>query len=71
MEQLVSTTDAVRLSFLCTLLKGAGIPIDVFDINMSALEAGIGVFPRRIMVPTERLMAAKALLKNVDEFYND
>ena len=70
MEQLVSTTDAVRLSFLCTLLRDAGIPVDVFDVNMSALEAGIGVFPRRIMVPAEFLLSAKILLKNVDEFYD-
>ena len=71
MKQLVSTTDAVRLSFLCTLLKDAGIPVDVFDTNMSALEVGMGVFPSRIMVPSELLLAAKLLLKNADELYND
>ncbi|MDC1382477.1 DUF2007 domain-containing protein [Candidatus Puniceispirillum sp.] len=71
MEQLVSTTDAVRLSFLCTLLRDAGIQVNVFDANMSALEAGIGVFPRRIMVPAELLLYAKILLKNADEFYDN
>ena len=71
MEQLVNTTDAVRLSFLCALLKDAGIPVHVFDTNMSALEAGIGVFPRRIMVPAGLLLSAKILLKNANEFYND
>ena len=71
MEQLVSTTDAVRLSFLCSLLSGAGVPVEVFDVNISALEAGIGAFPRRIMVPAESLLTAKMLLKGADEFYND
>ena len=55
MEYLVSTTDSVRLSFLLSLLRGAGIKAHVFDANISALEAGIGAFPRRIMVPTKRL----------------
>ena len=71
MEQLVSTTDAVRLSFLCALLKEAGIPVDVFDTNMSALEVGKGLFPSRIMVASELLLSAKLLLKNANEFYND
>ena len=71
MEQLVSTTDAVRLSFLLALLRDAGIPVYVFDANISALEAGIGAFPRRIMVPSERLSAAKILLKDAKEFYDD
>ncbi len=71
MEQLVSTTDPVRLSFLIALLRDAGIPARVFDANISALEAGIGAFPRRIMVPSKRLLAARALLKVAQEFYND
>jgi hypothetical protein len=71
MEQLVSTTDPVRLSFLIALLSDAGIPARVFDANISALEAGIGAFPRRIMVPSKRLLAARALLKVAQEFYND
>ncbi len=71
MEQIVSTTNAVRLSFLRALLNGAEIPVDVFDRNMSALEAGVGAFPCRVMVPAECLLAAKTLLKNAGEFYND
>ena len=37
----------------------------------SALEAGIGAFPRRIMVPAIRLLAAKTLLEDANEFYDD
>ena len=71
MEYLVSTTNKVRLSFLLALLQGAGIKAHVFDANISALEAGIGAFPRRIMVPVERLLAAKTLLEDANEFYDD
>ena len=60
----------MRLSFLRALLNDAGIPADVFDANMSALEAGIGAFPRRVMVPAESQIAAEKLLINVDKFYN-
>ena len=71
MKHLVSTTNGVRLSFLMVLLRDAGIEAHVFDVNISALEAGIGAFPRRIMVPTKRLLAAKTLLEDANEFYDD
>ena len=71
MEQLLSTTNAVRLSFVIALLRDASIPVRVFDTEISALEEGIGVFPRRVMVPSNQLLAAKTLLKNVQEFYDD
>ena len=71
MEYLVSTTDSVRLSFLLSLLRDASIKAHVFDANISALEAGIGVFPRRIMVPAKRLLAAKTLFEDANEFYDD
>ena len=71
MEQLLSTTNAVRLSFITALLRDANIPVCVFDAEISALEAGIGVFPRRVMVPSGRLLAAKILLNNAQEFYDD
>ena len=71
MEHLVSTTDTVRLSFLLSLLRDAGIKTQVFDVNISALEAGIGAFPRRIMVPAKLFLAAKTLFEDANEFYDD
>ena len=71
MEHLVSTTNNVRLSFLLVLLRDVVIKVHVFDANISALEAGIGAFPRQIMVPTKRLLAAKTLLEDANEFYDD
>ena len=56
---------------MLALLRDAGIKAHVFDANISALEAGIGAFPRRIMVPTKWLLAAKTLLEDANEFYDD
>ena len=67
----MSTTNGVRLLFLLALLRDAGIEAVVFDANISALEAGIGAFPRRIMVPAKCLLAAKTLLEDANEFYDD
>jgi hypothetical protein len=61
----------VRLSFLQVLLRDAGIHVEVFDANISALEAGIGAFPRRLMVDDARLLAAKTILQDAGEFYDD
>ena len=71
MKQLVSTTDAVRLSFLSAFLHDSGIAITVFDANIAAVEAGIGAFPRRIMVSSEHYLAARTLLEDADQFYDD
>ena len=70
MKHLVSTTNSVRLSFLMALLRDAGIEAHVFDANISALEAGIGAFPRRIMVSAKQLLTAKTLLEDAHEFYD-
>ena len=63
MEHLVSTTNNVRLSFLLALLRDAGIKAHVFDANISALEAGIGAFPRRIMVQRNGFWRQKRCLR--------
>ena len=71
MIMLLQTTNLVRLSFLQTLLDGEGIKTEVFDANISALEAGISVFPRRLMVNSEKWIKAKTILCNAGEFYDD
>ena len=68
---LLHTTNPVRLSFVQTLLCDAGINVEVFDVNISALEAGIGAFPRRLMVDQARWLAAKTILSDAGEFYDD
>ena len=71
MMTLVRTTNAVRLSFIRALLAGSGIRAEVFDGNISALEAGIGAFPRRLAVPTGQRLVAETILRDAREFYDD
>ncbi len=71
MKTLVRTTNTVRLSFLRALLADSGIQTEVFDGNISALEAGIGAFPRRLVVPTGQRLAAETILRDAREFYDD
>ena len=71
MMTLLRTTNLVRLSFLQALLRNSGIEVQVFDSNISALEAGIGAFPRRLMVDEDHLLAATSILADAGELYDD
>ena len=71
MVTLIQTTNLVRLSFLQALLRNSGIEAQVFDSNISALEAGIGAFPRRLVVDKICLFAAKTILADAGELYDD
>jgi hypothetical protein len=62
LRELVRTNDAVILSAIEALLKGAGIAHLVVDQNMSVLEGSIGIFPRRVLVGEGELAAARRLL---------
>ena len=61
-RELVRTNDAVLVSAVGALLDGAGIPHMVLDQNMSVLEGSLGILPRRILVPEERLRSARRVL---------
>jgi len=71
MECLVKTTDPVRLTLLQSLLDEARIPHVVFDQHIAALEAGIGAFPRRIMVGPGWVRPARHLLADEGQLYDD
>jgi Putative prokaryotic signal transducing protein len=62
MRELVRTNDAVVLSAIEALLKGAFIDYLIADQNMSVLEGSIGIFPRRILVDEDEFTAARRLL---------
>jgi Putative prokaryotic signal transducing protein len=62
MRELVRTNDAVLISAIEALLKGAHIDHMVVDQNMSVLEGSIGIFPRRILVGDDVFAAARRLL---------
>ena len=62
MRELLSTNDAVLISAVSALLKGARIDYMVADQNMSVMEGSIGIFPRRILVGEDELEKARRLL---------
>jgi len=63
-RELVRTNDAVLISAIEALLKGAHIHHMVVDQNISVLEGSIGIFPRRILVGEDQLNAARTLLES-------
>ena len=63
-RELVRTTDAVLISAIEALLKGAGINHMVVDQNMSIMEGSIGIFPRRILVREDEAQVARRLLED-------
>ena len=50
MRELLRSTDPTVMAFASALLEGEDIDCFQMDVNMSILEGGIGVFPRRMMV---------------------
>ena len=52
MKHLLSTTDPTVIAFAKALLQGEDIDCFEMDVNISMLEGGIGIFPRRLMVTT-------------------
>ncbi|MGR3542135.1 MAG: putative signal transducing protein [Hasllibacter sp.] len=65
MKELLRTTDPTVIAFATALLEGEGIEAVTLDVNMSILEGGIGLFPRRLVVRREdHFRAASALRDN-------
>ncbi|HWJ75236.1 MAG TPA: DUF2007 domain-containing protein [Kaistia sp.] len=62
MDELIRTNDMVLISFVDALLKEAGIEHILADQNMSVIEGSLGVLPRRILVASEDVDAARRLL---------
>ncbi|NKE47968.1 DUF2007 domain-containing protein [Roseomonas frigidaquae] len=67
MRVLLATTDPIRLSFLLALLRDAGCAPLVMDGHVSAIEGGIGIFPRRLAVPEEEETHARRVLAEAGE----
>jgi tRNA1(Val) A37 N6-methylase TrmN6 len=63
-QELVRTNNAVLITAIEALLKGADIPHLVLDRHMSVLEGSLGVLPRRILVDEEREEEARRLLQD-------
>lgn len=68
MRELLRTNDAVRLSFLCVLLRDAGIDAVVLDQHMSVLEGSAAAIPRRLMVADADEARARLVLTEAGEW---
>ncbi len=64
MKELLRSTDPTILAFASALLKGEDIDCFQMDVNMSILEGGIGIFPRRLMVRADDLIRAERVMRD-------
>ena len=64
MKELIRTTDPTIVAFASALLRAEDIEPFVLDVNMSIMEGGIGLFPRRVMVADEHHFRARAILRD-------
>ena len=71
MRELLRTRDPVRLSFLLALLADAGIEAIVLDAHVSAVEAGLPGFPRRLAVADDDWSRARRVLAEAGEAGSD
>lgn len=62
MKELLSSNDAVLISYVSALLEEEGINFIVADLNMSVMEGSIGALPRRVLVDGDRLSRARHIL---------
>ena len=58
------TTDITLIPLAKTLLDGQGIDSFELDVNMSVLEGSLGILPRRLMVRSDDLEAARRVLRD-------
>lgn len=66
MKELLRSTDPTIMAFASALLEGEDIDCFEMDVNMSVLEGGIGIFPRRLMVRTQDLEQARKVMRDND-----
>ena len=64
MKALLRTTDPTIIAFASALLQGEGIDCFDLDVNMSVLEGGIGIFPRRLMVRDDMIERAERVMRD-------
>ena len=64
MKELLRSTDPTIIAFASALLQGEDIDCFQMDVNMSILEGGIGIFPRRLMVHPDDYDAATRVMRD-------
>jgi len=66
MKELLRSTDPTIMAFASALLQGEDIECFQMDVNMSILEGGIDIFPRRMMVRDEDYDRAVIVMRDND-----
>lgn len=66
MKELLRSTDPTVMAFASALLEGEDIDCFQMDVNMSVLEGGIGIFPRRMMVRDADYEVALRVMRDND-----
>ncbi|MCG7621970.1 MULTISPECIES: putative signal transducing protein [unclassified Epibacterium] len=66
MKEVLRSTDPTIMAFATALLNGEGIDCFEMDVNMSVLEGGIGIFPRRLLVHPDDLAEARVVMRDND-----
>jgi hypothetical protein len=66
MKELLRSTDPTIIAFASALLQGEDIECFQMDVNMSILEGGIGIFPRRMMVRDADYVRALRVMRDND-----
>ncbi|SCZ49993.1 DUF2007 domain-containing protein [Epibacterium ulvae] len=66
MKELLRSTDPTILAYASALLEGEDIDCFQMDVNMSVLEGGIGIFPRRLLVREDDFEAALRAMRDND-----
>lgn len=64
MKELLRSTDPTIIAFATALLQGEDIDCFEVDVNMSILEGGIGIFPRRLLVRGDDHEAALRVMRD-------
>lgn len=64
MKELLRSNDPTIMAFASALLQGEDIDCFQVDVNMSILEGGIGIFPRRMMVRIADYDAAVRVMRD-------
>lgn len=67
MQVMVRSNDPVRLSFLVSLLRDAGIEAELMDEQMSVVEGSIGAIMRRLVVADDDASRARRVLQEAGE----
>lgn len=64
MTELLRSNDSVLLGYVEVLLRQLGIAYLLADQHMSIVEGSIGAFPRRLLVDTNDIPAARRAMQD-------